>query len=70
MLRRCPCPRRWGEVDAEDWKLNDESVQDGSRILSAYRILKGEKLWIIPRLPMKTATGRRPPSSCPTSIES
>lgn len=37
----------WGEVDAEDWKLNDQSVQDGSRILSAYRTLQGEKLWII-----------------------
>ncbi len=37
----------WGEVDAEDWKLNDESVRDGSRILSAYRTLTGEKLWII-----------------------
>ena len=37
----------WGEVDAEDGKLNDESVRDGSRILSAYRTLKGEKLWII-----------------------
>ena len=37
----------WGEVDAEDGKLNDDSVRDGSRILSAYRTLKGEKLWII-----------------------
>lgn len=37
----------WGEVDAADWRLNDESVRDGSRILSAYRTLKGEKLWII-----------------------
>jgi hypothetical protein len=37
----------WGEVDAEDWKLNDQSVRDGSRILSAYRTLKGEKLWVI-----------------------
>ncbi|MGH7169713.1 MAG: hypothetical protein ACRELG_05485 [Gemmataceae bacterium] len=37
----------WGEVDAEDGRLNDESVRDGSRILSAYRTLQGEKLWII-----------------------
>jgi hypothetical protein len=37
----------WGEVDAEDWRLNDEAVQDGSRILSAYRTLKGEALWVI-----------------------
>ena len=37
----------WGEVDAEDWSLNDEALRDGSRILSAYRTLQGEKLWIV-----------------------
>jgi hypothetical protein len=37
----------WGEVDAEDWKLNDEALKDGSRLLSACRTAKGKKLWII-----------------------
>ena len=37
----------WGEVDAEDWKLNDQALVDGSRLLSAYRTLKGKKLWVI-----------------------
>lgn len=37
----------WGEVEAEDWQLNDQAVVDGSRILSAYRTLKGSKVWII-----------------------
>lgn len=37
----------WGELDAEDRSLNEESVIDGSRILSAYRTRKGVKLWII-----------------------
>jgi hypothetical protein len=37
----------WGEVDAEDWGLNDQAVRDGSRVLSAYRTLKGKKLWVI-----------------------
>ena len=37
----------WGEVDAEDWSLNDEALRDGSRLLSAYRTLQGEKLWIV-----------------------
>ena len=27
--------------------LNDQSLVDGSRILSAYKTLKGERLWII-----------------------
>jgi hypothetical protein len=37
----------WGEVDREDWGLNDLALQDGSRILSAYKTLKAIKLWII-----------------------
>jgi hypothetical protein len=37
----------WGELDQEDWALNDRALKDGSRILSAYRTLKGKKLWII-----------------------
>ncbi|SRR5579871_2743665 len=37
----------WGEVDEEDWALNNRALVDGSRILSAYRTLKGKKLWII-----------------------
>jgi hypothetical protein len=37
----------WGEVDAEDKKLNDEAVAAGDRLLSAYTTATGEKLWII-----------------------
>jgi hypothetical protein len=37
----------WGEVCAEDAQLNDQALVDGSRLLSAYRTLKGERLWII-----------------------
>src|SRR5262249_14459882 len=37
----------WGEVNEEDWALNDQAIKDGSRLLSAYRTLKGKKLWII-----------------------
>jgi hypothetical protein len=37
----------WGEVDDEDQQLNDEALIHGDRILSAYRTLKGVKLWII-----------------------
>jgi hypothetical protein len=35
----------WGEVCDEDRRLNDEALNDGSRLLSAYRTLLGEKLW-------------------------
>jgi hypothetical protein len=37
----------WGEVYAEDWSLNDQAVLDGTRLLSAYRTLKGKQLWVI-----------------------
>jgi len=37
----------WGEVDAGDWVLNDQALEDGSRILSVYRTAKKERIWII-----------------------
>ena len=37
----------WGEVCQEDKQLNDQSLMDGSRLLSAYRTLLGERIWII-----------------------
>ena len=36
----------WGELDAEDRQTNDEALQSGDRLLSAYR--SGQtKFWII-----------------------
>ncbi len=37
----------WGEVDLEDKQLNDQAVEDGSRILSAYKTAQGRKIWVI-----------------------
>jgi hypothetical protein len=37
----------WGDLDDEDRRLNDEALKDGSRILSAYTLKTGVKLWII-----------------------
>lgn len=37
----------WGDLEAEDKAANDEAVKDGSRILSAYILKTGEKIWII-----------------------
>jgi hypothetical protein len=37
----------WGIVNEEDGALNDQALKDGDRILSAYRTLKGKKLWVI-----------------------
>jgi hypothetical protein len=37
----------WGEVGAEDWRANDEALRHGDRLLSAYKTLKGVRLWVI-----------------------
>jgi hypothetical protein len=37
----------WGDVCKEDWNLNNQSVLEGTRILSSYHTKKGEKIWII-----------------------
>ena len=37
----------WGDVCAEDKRLNDQSLEDGSRLMSAYLTSDGVKLWII-----------------------
>ncbi|HEY6803710.1 MAG TPA: hypothetical protein VI306_09040 [Pyrinomonadaceae bacterium] len=37
----------WGEVCDDDAKENELSLKEGFRLLSAYRTVKGEKIWII-----------------------
>ena len=37
----------WGNVNADDRKENDLSVEKGFRILSAYETSEREKFWII-----------------------
>ena len=37
----------WGDVPPEDAKENDFSVKKGFRILSAYKLKTGVKIWII-----------------------
>ena len=37
----------WGVVDDEDKNANNEALKDGSRLLSAYLLRTGEKIWCI-----------------------
>ena len=37
----------WGDLDEEDQQENELSVEEGLRILSAYAIPTGVKVWII-----------------------
>jgi hypothetical protein len=46
----------WGDVSREDKALNDQSVKDGSRILSAYLLNTGVSVWIITEADRSTTT--------------
>ncbi|MDQ3667812.1 MAG: hypothetical protein M3410_14800 [Acidobacteriota bacterium] len=37
----------WGEISEDDARENELSLREGFRLLSAYRTVKGEKIWII-----------------------
>jgi hypothetical protein len=37
----------WGDLDQEDREANDQALVDGSRLLSAYRLANGTKVWAI-----------------------
>ena len=37
----------WGEVDAHDWQANEQALQNGDRLLSAYLLRDGTKIYII-----------------------
>ena len=37
----------WGYLDDEDKKENELSVKEGFRILSAYKLETGVKVWVI-----------------------
>ena len=37
----------WGMLSAGDKQANDDSLVDGSRLLSAYLLKTGQKIWII-----------------------
>ena len=37
----------WGDVDAEDAQENELSLKDGWRLLSAYTLKSGAKIWVI-----------------------
>jgi len=37
----------WGQLDAEDKKANEDAVRYGDRILSAYVLCTGVKIWVL-----------------------
>lgn len=41
------CAGDWGDVDKDDWQENEQSLEQGFRLLSVYRTRSGVKFWII-----------------------
>lgn len=37
----------WGELDQDDKAENESAIENGLRILSAYRLSDGTKIWVI-----------------------
>src|ERR1700685_1985604 len=37
----------WGDVDAQDWAANEQAVMQGERVLSAFTLKDGVRVWII-----------------------
>ena len=48
--------REWGDLDEEDRKENEYSLEHGFRLLSAYRTNAGDRLWIITESDRSTTT--------------
>ena len=45
-----------GEVDADDRQRNEQAIQDGDRIHSAYKTRNGVRLWVITEADRATTT--------------
>jgi hypothetical protein len=37
----------WGEVDDHDRQANEYVLEHGSRVLSAYKLSGGERIWVV-----------------------
>jgi hypothetical protein len=37
----------WGDVSSADRRANEDALQTGARLLSAYRTHRGERLWVV-----------------------
>jgi hypothetical protein len=37
----------WGDVDPDDGELNDQAIDTGARILSAYVLPTGVRVWVM-----------------------
>ena len=55
LLRRQICGD-WGDLDEHDRQENERSLKDGCRLLSAYTLTSGIRLWIITEADRRSTT--------------
>jgi len=48
----------WGDTHPDDAEENDEAIRDGSRVLSAYLLPTGARVWVLTE--KASADGSRP----------
>ncbi|WPL15706.1 hypothetical protein Thiowin_00620 [Thiorhodovibrio winogradskyi] len=41
------CYGDWGDVDEDDWRANEQALQDNERLMSLYKVDSGLTLWVI-----------------------
>ena len=47
MLMVRHCAGDWGDIDNEDWSLNDRSVDRRGRLLSVYKLVGHGTVWLL-----------------------
>lgn len=50
----------WGLVDPEDWVLNDNALREGTRVVSAYPLPDGTRIWVITEADRSVTTALLP----------
>ena len=50
----------WGDLSAEDRAANDRALLTGDRLLSAYRLPNGERIWVITEADRSATTALLP----------
>ena len=50
----------WGDLDSEDKQANEDALECGARIFSAYIVGNDEKLWVITESDRASTTVLRP----------
>lgn len=50
----------WGDLSRDDLSANDEALKEGTRLLSAYHLKDGTKIWIITEWDRSVSTALLP----------